>query len=157
MIFITLGTQKFQLNRLLKKIDKMIQNGLIEETIFAQIGYSDYHPQNYKFTEFLNREEFKKVMERSSLVITHGGVGSIITALNANKPVIVFPRLSEYKEHVDNHQLEIAKAFCKKNFVLCCNNEEELESMIDRAYNHNFDKYISSTRKIVETVKNFLE
>lgn len=157
MIFITLGTQKFQLNRLLKKIDKMIQDELIEEDVFAQIGHSDYHPYNYKFTEFIDREEFKKMIERSSLVITHGGVGSIITALNANKPVIVFPRLSEYKEHVDNHQLEIAKAFCKKNFVLCCNEEEELESMINRAYNHDFDKYISSTKEIVEIIKSFLE
>ena len=48
MIFITLGSQKFQFNRLLIEVDKLIVDGKITEEVFAQIGYSDYKPQNYK-------------------------------------------------------------------------------------------------------------
>lgn len=157
MIFVTLGTQKFQLNRLLKEVDKLCENGKITEELFAQIGYSNYCPQNYLYTDFFDRAVFEKKVKESSLVITHGGVGSIITAINNKKPVIVFPRLKKYKEHVDDHQLEIAQAFSKKNYVLCCEHTADLEKLIEEAYQHQFDTYISSTEKIVAIVKNVLE
>ncbi|MCI8427287.1 MAG: glycosyl transferase [Lachnospira sp.] len=157
MIFVILGTQKFQLNRLLKALDKLCENKTITEEIFAQIGHSNYHPKNYLYTNFLDRLVFEKKMKDSSLVITHGGVGSIITAINEKKPIIVFPRLKKYKEHVDDHQLEIARAFSKKNYVLCCEHTIDLEKMIEKAYQHQFDIYVSSTEKIVAIVKNALE
>ena len=72
MIFVTLGSQKFQFDRLLKKIDELIQNGELKDKVFAQIGYCDYVPQNYEYKKFLNREEFGMSMEKSSIVITHG-------------------------------------------------------------------------------------
>lgn len=43
MIFITLGSQKFQFNRLLKALDDLVEEGAIQEEVFAQIGYSDYN------------------------------------------------------------------------------------------------------------------
>ena len=49
MIFITLGSQKFQFNRLLKKVDELIENGTINEEVFAQIGASDYKPQHFSW------------------------------------------------------------------------------------------------------------
>ena len=47
MIFITLGSQKFQFDRLLKEVDRLIADGVIQEKVFAQIGASEYLPQNY--------------------------------------------------------------------------------------------------------------
>lgn len=58
MVFITLGSQKFQFNRLLKKADELILTGIIKDQVFVQTGYSDYIPQNYQYKPFLNREEF---------------------------------------------------------------------------------------------------
>ena len=157
MIFIILGTQKFQLNRLLKKIDELFEQKLLNEEVFAQIGHSDYRPKNFKWVDFLNKEDFENAISSSSLIITHGGVGSIITAKKSGKPVIVFPRLKKYKEHVDNHQLEIAEAFEKKNFVLCCYDEKDLGPLIEKTKTHVFDQYKSSTGEIIETVKEFLD
>ena len=57
MIFVTLGSQKFQFNRLLKAIDGLE----VEEEIFAQIGYSDYIPVNYSYKTFLDRNEFNEI------------------------------------------------------------------------------------------------
>lgn len=54
MIFVTLGSQKFQFNRLLQKIDELVKEEAIKEEIFAQIGYSDYKPENYQYKDFLN-------------------------------------------------------------------------------------------------------
>lgn len=84
MIFITLGSQKFQFNRLLKSVDELIEGGLDEE-VFAQIGYSNYKPKNYKYKEFLDREEFSEVINCSDIVITHGGTGAIIGAVKKKK------------------------------------------------------------------------
>lgn len=156
MIFLILGTQKFQLNRLLKEMDKLCGTGEITDIVYAQRGYSEYQPRNYEYVDFLNKDEFEKTIEKSSLVITHSGVGSIITAIQSGKPVIVYPRLSKYKEHVDNHQLEIAEAFEKKNFVLCCNEKEDLGKMINEARIHVFDKYESATGNVINLVGKFL-
>ena len=73
MIFITLGSQKFQFNRLLKSVDDLVENGQITEPVFAQIGYSDYTPRFYEFTQFLDRDEFLRYEKNADidLVITH--------------------------------------------------------------------------------------
>jgi UDP-N-acetylglucosamine transferase subunit ALG13 len=110
MIFVILGTQKFQLNRLLKKLDKYVEEGKIKDDIVAQIGYSDYLPKRYKYVEFLDKKDFDTMIKKADIVIAHSGVGSIISALSLDKPVVVFPRLAKYKEHIDDHQLDIAHA-----------------------------------------------
>lgn len=135
-------------------LDNLCIEGKIKEEIFAQIGNSDYEPKNYTYVKFLNRELFEKKIKDSSLVITHSGVGSIITAINADKPVIVYPRLSKYHEHVDNHQLEIAEAFVRKNFVLLCGENDNLCNLIDEARKRHFEKYVSQTDKIIDIVRN---
>lgn len=96
MIFITLGSQKFQFNRLLEQVDKLIEEGKITEEVFAQSGYSDYEPKNYRFKNFLDRDEFIRVMRECDKVITHGGTGAIIGAVKQGKKVIALPRLAKY-------------------------------------------------------------
>ena len=81
MIFITLGSQKFQFNRLLQSVDELIDKGVIKEEVFAQIGYSDYTPINYEYKDFLDRDEFSKQVEKCEILITHGGTGAIISAV----------------------------------------------------------------------------
>ena len=68
MIFITLGSQKFQFNRLLKAIDKLIADGKITDEVFAQIGYSDYIPVHFQYKTFLDREEFAEYEEKGYTV-----------------------------------------------------------------------------------------
>ena len=73
MIFVTLGTQKFQLNRLLKQLDKYIEQGQITDKVIAQIGYSDYLPKRYEYIDFLNKTEFDEMIEAADIVIAHSG------------------------------------------------------------------------------------
>lgn len=96
MIFVTLGSQKFQFNRLLKEIDILVKEKIIKDDVFAQIGYSDYLPQNYQYKKFLNRDEFAEMEGKADVVITHGGTGAIIGAVKKGKKVIAFPRLAMY-------------------------------------------------------------
>lgn len=158
MIFIAVGTQKFQLNRLLKQIDQLIKdNKITGDNVFAQTGNSDYIPQNYKYAKFLGKEDFEKYIRECSLLITHSGVGTIITGMKYGKPVIVYPRLKKFNEHVDDHQLQIAEAFSKLNYVLMCNENDNLESLIDKSKTYKFEKYISQREQMISEINSFLE
>ena len=156
MIFVVLGTQKFQCNRLLMEIDRLIEQKRIMEEVYAQRGYSDYLPRYYDCVDFLKKEEFEEKIEQCSLLIAHSGVGTILAAINHQKPVIVFPRLKKYKEHVDDHQLDIAKAFEKKQFVLMYREDIDLFELIEKSKNFQFNSYISQREKVIETIKMYL-
>lgn len=156
MIFVVLGTQKFQCNRLLKEIDRLVENGKLQEKVYAQRGNSDYVPKHFEFTNFLAKEEFEKKIEESSLLITHSGVGTILAAMNHHKPIIVYPRLKKYKEHVDNHQMDIAKAFSKKNLVLMCSETDDLGQVIEKSKTFTFGTYISQRECVLETIRNYI-
>lgn len=157
MIFVVVGTQKFQLNRLLKEIDVQIEKGIIKEEVFAQIGNSDYQPKHYKFKKFIDKDEFEKTMEECTILITHSGVGTIISGLNHSKPVIVYPRLKKYNEHVDDHQTEIAKSFSEMNYVLLCNENDDLSNLLEEALKHKFEKYSSRRIDTIKAINEFLD
>lgn len=157
MIFVAVGTQKFQLNRLLKKVDDLIERGVITEEVFAQIGQSDYKPKHYKYDEFLGKEDFEKAISECSILVTHSGVGTIISGLSKEKPIVVFPRLARYGEHVDDHQLQIAQTFHDLNYVIICNDYDDLGIIIKKSKEQKFEKYQSSRNRMVSCIREFLE
>lgn len=156
MIFITLGSQKFQFNRLLKAIDDLIERRIITEEVFAQSGYSDYIPKNYKFKQFLDREEFAEWEAKADIIITHGGTGAIIGAVKKGKKVIAVPRLCKYGEHVDDHQLQLIAQFKEQNLICGVDDCSELEKALNYVKNHKFNIYKSNTQKYLESIENFL-
>ena len=157
MIFVILGTQKFQMNRLLRQIDCLIAEGAISAPVIAQIGHSDYEPVSFEFHRFLNKDEFDRYITQADMIVTHGGVSSIITALKLRKPVIVYPRLAKFGEHVDNHQCEIARAFAKKGYVLYCGEDDDLAEMLELCKGMEFTEYVSQTENITRIVNDFLD
>lgn len=152
MIFITLGSQKFQFNRLLKAVDELETN----EEIFAQIGYSDYKPKNYKFKEFLDRDEFAKTMDKADVVITHGGTGAIIGAVKKKKKVIAVPRLKKYGEHVDDHQIQLIGQFKDLNLIYACE-DMDLKKALETVKNTEYREYQSNTERIIRSLEEFIE
>lgn len=157
MIFVALGTQKFQFNRLLQMVDQLIGEGKIDEPVFAQVGNSDYEPKNYKYASFLDKSEFEEKIRNCDVLITHSGVATIIAGLKNSKKVIVVPRLSKYGEHVDNHQVQIAQSFSKQNYVMMYEESNELELLIKEAKAHEFAKYISQRQQMIKTIRDYLD
>jgi UDP-N-acetylglucosamine transferase subunit ALG13 len=156
MIFTTVGTHTQPFDRLLKKIDELIEKGIIKEKVIAQIGYSTYKPKNYNYFTFTSEEKILELNKKARLIIAHAGAGSIITALQFRKPVIVVPRLKKFNEHVNNHQVQIARAFEKEKKVLACYDIEDLEKVIIMA--RKFRPRIKKEKpKIFSIIKNFLE
>ena len=156
MIFITLGSQKFQFDRLLKAVDDLVERGVITEDVFAQSGYSTYVPQHYPIKPFLNREEFAEKQEQADIVITHGGTGAIIGAVKKGKKVIAVPRLAKYGEHVDDHQLQLVGQFKSQNLICDVQNCEELESALRYVQTAEFQAYTSNTETIINDIESFL-
>lgn len=157
MIFITVGSQKFQFDRLLKKVDLLIDQKKISEKVFAQSGACNYIPQNYEYKPFLDREEFKSIMNQSDIVITHGGTGAIIGAIKAGKKVIAIPRLKKYEEHVDDHQIQLVEEFTTSNLICGCFQLENLEDCINEVRIKNFSIYHSNTKKYLDSIIKFIE
>ena len=157
MILITVGSQKFQFNRLLEEVDKLIEKKVIKDKVFAQIGVSDYKPKNYEYKDFLTQDEFSKKMDESNLIITHAGTGVIVNAVKKEKKVIAIPRLAKYGEHVDDHQIQLINEFKELNFIEPVYEINELENSIKNIDNKKFNKYISNTDVIVEDIEKFIE
>ena len=126
MIFVSVGTEKFQFNRLLACIDTGIENNEINDTVFAQIGCSDYRPKNYQYKDYVSYEEMVKNIKSADIVVIHAGVGSVILALELGKIPIIFPRLCQKHEHLDDHQLEFSRKIQIVNKVIVAYDEEEL-------------------------------
>lgn len=126
MIFVTLGTDKYQFNRLLSIIDTAVLNKKITQPVFAQIGESDYKPVHFPFKEYLSFKELSNYIKDSCVVIMHAGVGSTLLSLSLGKPPILFPRQKCFGEHVDDHQLEFVQKIGQRVKCLVANNEEEL-------------------------------
>ena len=156
MIFVTLGSQKFQFNRLLKKLDELCEKGSVQESIYAQTGASDYIPKNYEFGKFLNRNEFQHYMNKCDTVITHGGTGAIITAVKLRKKVIAVPRLAKYGEHVDDHQIQLIKQFDGMNLIMPCYDIEELDIKLKQLKDCTFSEYQSKTNVIIQEIRDYL-
>ena len=157
MIFVTLGSQKFQFDRLLKKVDELIDEGIIKDEVFAQIGASTYLPKKYKYSRFMDREEFSKHIEDASLVVTHGGTGVIIGAVKKGKKVIAVPRLAKYGEHVDDHQLQLLHQFDDLGIICYCKDVDELDKCYAEVQNKTYRPYVSNTSAIIDSIEEFLE
>ena len=155
MILVTLGTQKFEMNRLVKAADQLAQT--TKEEVFIQCGHSTYQPQNCKYSAFVDTAQFGEMIQNCSVLITHSGVGTIMTGIQAKRPIIVVPRLKKYHEHVDDHQLQIAEAFEEKGCVICCRNEEELPQYIEKAKNFAFQPYTAPESKVEDLILDFIE
>lgn len=157
MIFVAVGTQKFQFNRLLKAVDDLVEQGLLEGEVFAQIGHSDYVPKNYQFKDFISRDDFLSCISRCDLLITHSGVATIIAGMKLRKPVVVVPRLAKFGEHVDDHQFQIAESFSTKNLLLMCKEQDNLADIVQEAKNHIFAEYVSQREKMIGTIREYIE
>lgn len=145
MIFVTVGSQKFQFNRLIRLIDKFIENGKISDNeIVGQTGLSSYKPKYFKFKDFYEKKFIDDLYDKADIVITHGGTGSIISALERNKKVIVVPREAKYGEHVDNHQFEITRLFEDLNYCFKATDEESFSICLERIREHKFNRFESN-------------
>ena len=157
MIFVCTGTQVYQFNRLLKELDKLVEEGQIRDEIFAQIGASDYKPQHYEYKEFLSADEFKVYQDKADLIISHGGTGALIGASKKGKNIIAVPRLGKYGEHTDDHQLQVVGVLEKEGYVRAVYDIKNLGKVINEAKTAPIKKPYNRESHVMEIIDRFID
>ena len=152
MIFVTLGTQDKPFNRLLEAVQKEIDNKNIKEKVIVQAGCTKFKSNDMEILDLVPMDEFDKIMQEASLIITHGGVGSIINGLNKNKVVIAVPRLEKYKEHVNDHQIQIVDNFNDEGYIIGVTDLDDLGAALKKAKKFKPKKFQSNRDKMVDLV-----
>ncbi|TYQ15963.1 UNVERIFIED_CONTAM: UDP-N-acetylglucosamine transferase subunit ALG13 [Acetivibrio alkalicellulosi] len=156
MIFICTGTQIFQFNRLLIELDNLIENKLITDEVFAQIGASTYKPKYYDYKQYLSPDEYEDKVNKSELIITHGGTGAIVKGLKAKKQIIAIPRQAKFKEHEDDHQFQIVDFFADEGYILKLIDVNLLGEQISKICEKPIDKIFKGQGNIISLIENFL-
>jgi UDP-N-acetylglucosamine transferase subunit ALG13 len=110
MILVTVGTEQYPFNRLMHWIDLLLSQGLIQDEVVVQSGNCTVLPNGAKVYQFLKEERFRELILQADLIIAHCGEGTVLLLDSLDKPYILVPRSFEFKEHVDNHQVDMATA-----------------------------------------------
>jgi len=157
MIFVTLGTQDKGFPRLLEAIDREIENGTIKEKVVVQAGLTKYESPNMEIFDLIPADEFDHYIEESDLIITHGGAGSILSAIKKGKKVIAAARLAKYKEHTNDHQKQIVKEFASQGYILELRDFYKLGKLIEKSKSFCPKKFESNTDNMIKLVSNYIE
>ncbi|BDR54289.1 multidrug MFS transporter [Bombiscardovia apis] len=114
MILVTVGTHEQPFDRLLREVDELVRSGRISEPVVVQYGYSTYLPSQCDTFQFLSIDQLNYYLGQARMVITHAGPSSFMEVLKLGKTPIVVPRQLEFGEHLNNHQVDFARAVEKR-------------------------------------------
>lgn len=157
MILITLGTQDKSFHRLLEIIEKQINLKNINEKVIVQAGYTKFESPNMEIFDLIDMDKFNNYLKEARIIITHGGVGSILTGLKYNKKIIAVARLKKHKEHTNDHQKQIIDIMYKDGYILKYDEEDNFEKILKDIETFKPKKYKSNTKNIIDTIEKFIK
>jgi len=156
LIFVSLGTNDKSFKRLLDAFEKEIKNGRIKDKVIVQSGFTKYSSKVMSVIDLMSMEDFKENIKNCDLLVTHGGVGTILDGLKLGKKIIAFPRLSKYAEHVNDHQIEILDEFYKEGYILT-GKIKDLVSLIEESKTFIPKKYKSNNKNFNKMIEDFID
>ncbi len=150
-------------NRLIQAVDEFAAKNSHED-IFAQIGQitsSTYVPKNIKYEEFISPSTYNELFHSSKLIVSHAGMGSIITALQLQKPIVVMPRYGRLKETRNDHQIATANRFQGRRGLYVATDETDLAIIINKALGQlgsvKQDPALQyANKELIRALKNFI-
>jgi len=157
LILILLGTQDNSFHRLLDKVQELIDKKVITEKVIVQAGRTKFESKDMEIYSLMPEEKLREIMEKSDLVITHGGVGSIVMALKMGKKVIAVPRLSAFGEHINDHQIQIVDSFNKQEFLIGLTELDGMEEALAKAKEFKPKKFKSETDHMIKLIEDFID
>lgn len=127
MILVTVGMHTQPFDRLVQAADELAFG--CEEEVIIQRGCATYVPENARSIDYVDEGQIHRWMAEARIVVSHGGAGVILDALLAGKPLVVVPRLREYDEHSDDHQLELAEALDSQRLAVAMMTDLSAEAL----------------------------
>ena len=159
MIFVTVGTHEQQFNRLIKEIDRLKEEGIIQEDVLMQTGFSTYEPKYCEWKKMLSYNEMNEMYDKADIIITHGGPATFMGAIAKGKKPIVVPRQEKFGEHVNNHQLEFAEQVSERfGSIVVVEEINELQNyfnldlIVDESSNSNNLRFNSQLKQEIESL-----
>ena len=107
--------------------------------------------------DLIPTDEFNEIIEKCDLIITHGGVGNILSAIKKNKPVIAAARLKKFKEHTNDHQKQIIGEFSKQGYILELRDFGKVGKMVEKAKTFKAKKFKSNTKNMIKLIEDYIE
>jgi UDP-N-acetylglucosamine transferase subunit ALG13 len=129
VIFVSVGTQ-LPFDRLVTAVDAWA-GAAPDRQVFAQVGPTALRPRNIEYAPFVSPQECRERMLSATAIVAHAGMGSILTALELGKPLVVMPRRAALGEHRNDHQLATAQRFAGRTGVTVAFDEAELPLRLD--------------------------
>ncbi|WP_164667629.1 PssE/Cps14G family polysaccharide biosynthesis glycosyltransferase [Virgibacillus doumboii] len=157
MILVVLGTHELPFHRLLNEVERLKSDNIIKEDIVVQHGHTKYKSDNMILKQFVSYNEMELLYEQARLIITHAGTGSIIMGINKGKRVIACPRLKKYREHNDDHQLQIVSAMRNQGHILSWEDGTPLEDVMNQAETFQPKPFHSGREQIYQIIENFIK
>jgi len=143
-VFLTVGSESC--DRLVRAFDEWAEKSAKGLRVLAQIGPGGFQPKNCESIDFLNPREYKKAFEQASLVVSHAGMGTIITAIQLQKRLVVMPRLASLGETRNEHQLATVRHFNRCQNICIADTENHLAAQIDSVLSTQADQEVSSVQ-----------
>ncbi|GAA3961747.1 glycosyltransferase [Allohahella marinimesophila] len=132
-VFVTVGSQ-LPFERLIKAVDEWAAEHP-EQSVFAQIGDTVYQPKHMSFVRSLKPREYSQRFSQARVVVSHVGMGTIISALELGKRLVLLPRLASLGEHRSDHQLGSARKFSDRENITVVNDISALKTALTTALN----------------------
>lgn len=111
-LFVVTGSSEFQFDRLVRACVDIHEaaNGELRTTI--QFGASAKPPAlpYLDCVEFVDSNAYRQFFAKSDVLVGHAGLGLILDLLRTGLPAILIPRREQLAEHIDDHQMQIARA-----------------------------------------------
>lgn len=131
MILASVGTQ-LPFDRLIRSVDQWaLERG--RKDVVAQVGPSEYLPKAIDYFPFMEHDRFFALQSSCSVMVSHAGMGSIITALELGKPIIILARDHVRHEHRNAHQSDTLRQFAKFPGIYAARDEEHLAELLDQS------------------------
>ena len=157
MILVTLGTQDKQFPRLLQAVQKAINDGTITDKVVVQAGHTEFKSSDMEIFSFIPTDRFAEYLERADVIITHGGVGTIMTALKEKKIILGAARLPQYGEHQNDHQIQLLEAFDREGYLIYMKDLSDISPYLKQAETFQPKPYQSNTSAFIGKLQNWID
>lgn len=154
MVYVTVGTMFLDFPRLINKMDAIAEK--TDEKIIMQVGLGPTYPKHCEYFDFKPREEILQLQREARAIVCHTGIGSVMDALQARRPVIVVPRLKKFNEHLNDHQLDLAQAIERRGWGRVILDMDDLDDAVKNPPPVP-EEYRPSKHRLIATVRDKIE
>lgn len=155
MILLTVGTQ-LPFDRLVRLMDEIAPS--LADPVIAQIGKGSYLPRNMTWHRVIEPVEFERYVAEARFIVSHAGIGSLLTAERHSKPIILFPRTCYLGEHRNEHQMATVTMISGRPGLAVANDEAQLRhAVLNPPASQTPQPSITSRNQICNAISAFLD